>query len=370
MPEQKKKKTTRGEFRKAQKLGLESGDANGVKLPQKKFYRQRAHANPFADYALEHPLTPAHMSWESNYPAFVDPNPANTTLAGTRKLLKDVEVADIGCGFGGLLIGLAPVLPDTLMVGLEIRSQVTEYVKARVVALRNQQEKLRAASSSSTSPSETTKPDTNDSATTNEQDLPEDAPALPDSTQQATTLVPGGYQNISALRANTMKFLPRFFRRHQLSKIFICFPDPHFKARKHKARIISSSLNAEYAFVLKPGGFLYTITDVEEYHYWILRHFGVQNTRTTTTTKEDNNSQDENATPASADDVEDEEDDEDANSGVARVRELFERVSDEELAKDECVRVMREETEEGKKVARNNGPKFVAVFRRLPDPEW
>jgi hypothetical protein len=57
------------------------------------------------------------MSWESNYPAYVDPNPANTTLAGTRKLLKDVEVADIGCGFGGLLIGLAPILPDTLMVG-------------------------------------------------------------------------------------------------------------------------------------------------------------------------------------------------------------------------------------------------------------
>ena len=57
------------------------------------------------------------MNWESHYPAFVDPNPANTTLAGTRKLLKDVEVADIGCGFGGLLIGLAPVLPDTLMVG-------------------------------------------------------------------------------------------------------------------------------------------------------------------------------------------------------------------------------------------------------------
>lgn len=58
------------------------------------------------------------MDWASHYPAFVDPDAAKTNLAGTRSLLKDVEVADIGCGFGGLLIGLAPVLPETLMVGM------------------------------------------------------------------------------------------------------------------------------------------------------------------------------------------------------------------------------------------------------------
>jgi tRNA G46 methylase TrmB len=32
-------------------------------------------------------------------------------------LSKQVEIADIGCGFGGLLFGLAPVFPDTLIVG-------------------------------------------------------------------------------------------------------------------------------------------------------------------------------------------------------------------------------------------------------------
>jgi tRNA (guanine-N7-)-methyltransferase len=57
------------------------------------------------------------MDWASHYPAFVDPDESKLTLSGSRKLLKDVEVADIGCGFGGLLIGLAPVLPETLMVG-------------------------------------------------------------------------------------------------------------------------------------------------------------------------------------------------------------------------------------------------------------
>jgi tRNA (guanine-N7-)-methyltransferase len=57
------------------------------------------------------------MDWSSHYPAFLDPDTSKTTLGGARKLLKNVEVVDIGCGFGGLLIGLAPLLPETLMVG-------------------------------------------------------------------------------------------------------------------------------------------------------------------------------------------------------------------------------------------------------------
>ena len=33
------------------------------------------------------------------------------------KITKDVEVADIGCGYGGLLIALSQVLPDKLILG-------------------------------------------------------------------------------------------------------------------------------------------------------------------------------------------------------------------------------------------------------------
>jgi tRNA (guanine-N7-)-methyltransferase len=174
-----------------------------------------------------------------------------------------------------------------------------------------------------------------------------------------STPIPGGYQNISALRANTMKFLPNFFSRHQLSKIFICFPDPHFKVRKHKARIVSSGLNAEYAYVLRPGGLLYTITDVEEYHHWILGHFVKRGElgEGESTTEEAKQEQDQ--------DADDDEQDEDAG-----VKELWERLSDEELEADPCIPVMKEETEEGKKVTRNNGNKFIAVFRRRPDPDW
>ena len=161
---------------------------------------------------------------------------------------------------------------------MEIRSQVTEFVRERIVALRHQN-------------SET-----------------------------------GLYENISCLRANAMKFLPNFFLKSQLSKIFLCFPDPHFKARKHKARIVSTTLNSEYAFVMRPHGVLYTITDVEDLHNWMVGHF--------------------NTHPS------------------------FSRLSREEEEADGSVEVMKFDTEEGKKVERNQGKRFIACFRRLEDPLW
>lgn len=39
---------------------------------------------------------------------------------------RQVEFADIGCGYGGLLMKLSPMFPDVLMVGLEIRVKVSE----------------------------------------------------------------------------------------------------------------------------------------------------------------------------------------------------------------------------------------------------
>src|SRR4051812_35288684 len=161
---------------------------------------------------------------------------------------------------------------------MEIRTSVTEYVQEKVRALRAQ------------------------NASTN------------------------GFQNVSCIRANTMKFLPNFFDKHQLSKIFLCFPDPHFKQRKHKARIVSYTLNSEYAYVMRPGGIVYTITDVEDLHNWMVEHF--------------------------------------------EKHPSFERVGEEEQEADECVKVMRIETEEGKKVERNKGLKFVACFRRFENPPW
>ncbi len=67
-----------------------------------------------------------HMDWSPYYPAFAstpDTQKTDDTIAnneGQKKIIplrKDVEVADIGCGFGGLLVALAPVLPETLLLG-------------------------------------------------------------------------------------------------------------------------------------------------------------------------------------------------------------------------------------------------------------
>lgn len=216
---------------------------------------------------------------------------------------------------------------------MEIRTQVLDYLQTRIQALRYQQNQLKNSSSTSTQQPEPSSSKQQDPTTMDTEQDEEGSP---------NTLIPGNYENISAIRSNTMKFLPNFFAKHQLSKIFICFPDPHFKMRKHKARIISETLNAEYAYVLRPGGLMYTITDVEEYHHWILKHF-----------------RQEEEAPVAQDEY-----------GAGGVTDLFERVSEEELERDPSVRVMKDATEEGKKVTRHKGHKFVAVFRRKADPEW
>merc|ERR1719219_980642 len=131
-----------------------------------------------------------------------------------------VKFADIGCGYGGLLVQLSPMFPEKNMLGMEIRVKVSDYVRDRIKALREQN--------------------------------------------------PGQYQNIACLRSNAMKYLPNFFAKGQLEKMLFLFPDPHFKKAKHKWRIINDTLLAEYAYVLREGGRLYTVTDVKDLYDWMV----------------------------------------------------------------------------------------------------
>ena len=50
------------------------------------------------------------------------------------------QVADVGCGFGGLLFGLAehPATQHLVCLGLEIRTKVTEYVRLKIEAERKE----------------------------------------------------------------------------------------------------------------------------------------------------------------------------------------------------------------------------------------
>lgn len=71
------------------------------------------------------------MDWASLYPAYAVKDEEHQAVVATKDsgsktaeeqrkvkaISKNVEVADIGCGFGGLLFALAPKFPDTLIVG-------------------------------------------------------------------------------------------------------------------------------------------------------------------------------------------------------------------------------------------------------------
>lgn len=159
------------------------------------------------------------------------------------------------------------------MLGLEIRVKVSDYVQDRIAALQHNH--------------------------------------------------PQQYTNIAVLRTNAMKYLPNFFQKGQLLKMFFLFPDPHFKKTKHKWRIINSSLLAEYAYVMQEGGIVYTATDVEDLHHWMVDH-------------------------------------------ISKFP-LFEPLTSEEQSCDPVVPLLSESTEEGKKVARAGGTVYIACFRRIKD---
>jgi len=290
-------------------------------LPQKKYFRQRAHSNPFSDHDLAYPVHPDAMDWAALYPRA----PADAR----------VEFADVGCGYGGLLVALSPLFPETLMLGMEIRVKVCEYVSRRIDALRASavhwddagDDEPPAVRPRLASPH--ARPSGSGDAHLSESAQNGNQPGCASVLHSESRLSSAGgalppYGNIAVVRANAMKFLPCYFARGQLQRMFFLFPDPHFKKKKHKARIISPTLLAEYAYVLAPGtGLLYTATDVPALHAWMVGHL----------------------------------------DGHA----LFARVPDAELADDAVVRCVLSATEEGKKVARNNGPKLFAVYRRLPD---
>lgn len=55
MTEQKPpaKRLKREEYRRELQAQQSADDGSVIKMPQKKFFRQRAHANPFSDHRLE-----------------------------------------------------------------------------------------------------------------------------------------------------------------------------------------------------------------------------------------------------------------------------------------------------------------------------
>jgi tRNA (guanine-N7-)-methyltransferase len=128
----------------------------------------------------------------------------------------------------------------------------------------------------------------------------------------------------------------------QLEKLFFLFPDPHFKKKTHRRRVISPTLLSEYAYTLCIGGVLYTITDVEELHVWMDSHLAQHPLFVKLTEEELVQSR--------------------THHTCARVSGLTPQST------DPCVPLVCNSSEESRKVDRNNGKKFLAVYRRIAPP--
>lgn len=113
---------------------------------------------------------------------------------------------DIGCGYGKFLLNVGSKYPEENVLGLEIRDKVVEYV------------------------------------------------------EKITENIP----NCSVIKSNALLFLLNYFQPGTLKKIFVLFPDPHFKKRKQKGRIICRQMMQIFKYLLTQGGQLYISTDVTD----------------------------------------------------------------------------------------------------------
>lgn len=76
---------------------------------------------------------------------------------------------------------------------------------------------------------------------------------------------------------------------------------------------------------MKMGGVIYTVTDVKDLHEWMTQHLSEH--------------------------------------------PLFQRLSQHEMDEDLVTEKLFDSSEEGKKVTRNKGDKYMSFFRRIEDPK-
>ena len=71
-----------------------------------------------------------------------------------------------------------------------------------------------------------------------------------------------GIDNVRSVFANMSVDMGRLFADGSVQRFFLNFPDPWFKSRQHKRRVIGPGLVAEIARALAPGGELFVQTDI------------------------------------------------------------------------------------------------------------
>jgi tRNA (guanine-N7-)-methyltransferase len=81
----------------------------------------------------------------------------------------------------------------------------------------------------------------------------------------ATRLSKRGLHNVRVVCADVRLFLPRYVAAGSLQAVHVYFPDPWWKKRHHKRRVFTVEFVAECVRILRLGGRLHAVTDVEEY---------------------------------------------------------------------------------------------------------
>jgi tRNA (guanine-N7-)-methyltransferase len=71
-----------------------------------------------------------------------------------------------------------------------------------------------------------------------------------------------GLPNVRCVFANMSVDMPRLFAPASVRRFFLNFPDPWFKSRQHKRRVIGPGLVGEIARALCPRGELFVQTDI------------------------------------------------------------------------------------------------------------
>ncbi|MGH9677164.1 MAG: tRNA (guanosine(46)-N7)-methyltransferase TrmB [Candidatus Acidiferrum sp.] len=88
----------------------------------------------------------------------------------------------------------------------------------------------------------------------------------------ATRLAKRGLSNARVLHANAALLLRDRLKAGSIQAVHVYFPDPWWKRRHLKRRLFTADFVATITSVLRPGGFLYTATDVEAYFHIMRDH--------------------------------------------------------------------------------------------------
>ena len=86
----------------------------------------------------------------------------------------------------------------------------------------------------------------------------------------AERVVKAGLGNVRVIAGDAQTFLDRYVPSGSIEALHVYFPDPWWKKRHRKRRVVNERFVARAAEVIRPGGELRVITDVEEYYQAIV----------------------------------------------------------------------------------------------------